>query len=127
MIDHVADEEATSRYADSWRVRQRLVLTLVGLFFGYLPLAASLLLIFRSNALVATLFFTWVVGFLVTGTWLTLWPCPRCSFPFHLGRFGLSGPSSLFRVRCVHCGLARQVYTGHGQSLVRGELDDPSE
>ena len=127
MIDHAADEEATSRYADSWRVRQRLVATLVGLFVGCLPLAALLFVIFRSDALVATLFFTWAVGVVVTGLWLSLWPCPRCAFPFHLGRFGLSGPKSLFRVRCGNCGLARQVYTSHGQSLVRGELDDPGQ
>jgi hypothetical protein len=124
MNDHTADEEATSQYAEAWRVRQRLVATLVGLFVGYLPIAGLLFAIFRSETLVATLFFSFGAGVIVTGLWLSLWPCPRCASPFHLGRFGFV---SLFRVRCVRCGLARQVYTGHGQALVRGELDDPRE
>ena len=124
MNDHAADAAETSQYADGWRVRQRLVATFVGLFVGFLPLAGLLFAIFRSDTLVATLFVAFAAGVVIIGLWLLFWPCPRCASPFHLGRFGYF---SLFRARCAHCGLARQVYTEHGQALVRGELDDPGE
>ena len=127
MKDHAADEELTAQYPDSWRTRQRLVAAFFGLFISLPLLTALVAAVIRSDTLVATLFVTCGVGIVVTGIWLWAWPCPRCSFPFHQGRLGWLGPWSPLRVRCLHCGLARQVYTEHGRSLVRGELDELGE
>ena len=125
MNASATEQDETARYAEQWQVRERLVAVFIGLAVSLIPITVVLIAVLHSDTVVGVVWAVWAVGMVATRFWLWVWPCPRCRAPFHQGRLGWLASPSMFRVRCIQCGLARPVYTEHGRALVRGALDDP--
>ncbi len=94
-------------YAEQWneyRKRRNTVLIIGG---AYLPGVSLFVLLlgnlFRSDAVIPIVAFTWLLAFAVSAARASTWNCPRCGKWYHAKWFGTNPLTD----SCLHCRLPK--------------------
>ena len=95
-------------YSANWQAYRKLRNLWWLVFLAYTPGAMAIALLgnylFGSFSLGYAAAMVWIVAFVILGTRLNTWPCPRCGKWF-CATWWYS--KSFFARKCVHCGLPK--------------------
>ena len=89
----------------------------------YVPAVFTLGSIFRAfvrtDAVIGIVAVGWMIAFVVAGSRMTYWPCPRCGDAF----FNTWWYHNPFASRCVHCGLRKWANEDSGPAEARKRIN----
>ena len=85
--------------------RRRYVFWLVWVTYvpGVLIIGLPLRWLFGSDVPIYIVAGAWLIAFLMSGNWMTMWKCPRCGRSFFRTPWG----GNPLATRCVHCQLPK--------------------
>jgi hypothetical protein len=95
---------ASTNQWDEYR-RRRNIFWLVWVTYvpGVLALGLPLRSLLSSDIPIYVVAVAWMIAFVVSGNWMTMWKCPRCRQAFFRTFWG----GNPLATRCVHCRLPK--------------------